>query len=252
MAKAAKPVKKLKKVVKKVVKKAAVKKGVKAVKAVKKAAPKKVMKKAPKKIVKKGVKKAVVKKVVKAVKAVKAVKMVKKAKVVKKSKPRAKKVTPVAKGYHNVTPYLIVNNGVAAIEFYKKAFGAKEMMRMEMHDGKIGHAELQMGDSKIMLADGCHEMHDSHSHADHCHGSDIGIHLYIKDVDAVVEKALSAGATLQSPVENMYYGDRAGRITDPFGHCWHIATHIEDVTPAQMRKRIAEIKAHCEAEADKA
>lgn len=249
MAKAAKQVKKVKKIAKKaVVKKVA--KVAKVVKAVKKAAPKKVMKKAPKKVAKK----AVVKKAVKSVKAVKAVKTVKAAKVVKKSKPKSKKVSPVAKGYNSITPYLIVNNGAAAIEFYKKAFGAKEMMRMEMNDGKIGHAELQVGDSKIMLADGCHEMHDadSHSHAEHCHGSDVGMHLYIKDVDAVVEKALSAGATLQSPVENMYYGDRAGRITDPFGHCWHIATHIEDVTPAQMKKRIAEIKAHCEAQADKA
>lgn len=232
MAKAAKKAKKaktVKKIVKKVAKKAIVKK----------AALKKTAKKA-------------VKKLAKAVKTVKAANTVKKSKS-KVSKAKAKKVTPVAKGYHSITPYLIINHAVAAIEFYKKAFGAKEMMRMEDHNGKIAHAELQIGDSKIMLADECHDHDHNHSaDSDHCHASAVGIHLYIKDVDAVIEKAISAGAMLNRPVENMYYGDRAGTITDPFGHSWHVATHIEDVTPAQMRKRIAEIKAHCEAEANKA
>lgn len=197
----------------------------------------------------------------KSVKAVKAVKMAKKSvgskkkvvktaakKAVKKTmKSKSKKVLVVPKGYHNITPYLIVNHAADAIEFYKKAFNAKEIMCVTKEDGKVKHAELQIGDSKIMLADECHEM-NAVSPQPCCH-SPVGIHLYIKDVDAVVERAVSAGAKLTRAVENMFYGDRCGAVEDPFGHHWHVSTHIEDVTPAQIKKRMAMMTTACACDA---
>jgi len=165
-----------------------------------------------------------------------------------KKTPRKKKITKKAvkkkvltppKGYQSITPYLIVSNAAKAITFYKAAFNAKELMRME-HGGKIGHAELKIGDAKIMLADEHPEMY---AKAPESEGeTSVSIHLYIKDVDGVVNKAVSLGAKLVRSVENMFYGDRCGTLEDPYGHKWHVATHIEDVTPAKMKKRMEEFK----------
>lgn len=163
----------------------------------------------------------------------------KKASAKKSVKVKAKKVAPIPKGYHTVTPYLIVNGGMRAIEFYKKAFGAKAVMCME-HDGKVGHAELSIGDSKVMLSDGCPEMKTPNPKD--LGGTPVSIHLYVKDVDAVVKRAVAAGAKLTRPVENQFYGDRSGGIEDPFGHLWYIATHIEDLTKSQMKKRAMEFQ----------
>lgn len=160
-------------------------------------------------------------------------------KAVKKAvskKPSKKTVTAIPKGSHSLTPYLIVSEGSNAIEFYKKVFGAKEMMCMMKEGGKVGHAELMIGDSKIMLAD---------EHPEICaysprstQGTPVSIHLYIKDVDAVIQRAVAAGAKVVRPVENMFYGDRSGGLEDPFGHKWFVSTHIEDVTPTKIKKRM--------------
>lgn len=161
-------------------------------------------------------------------------------KVVKKTAiKRKKKVQAIPKNYHSITPYLIIDGAAKAIDFYKKVFGAKEAMRMESPAGKIAHAELKIGDSKIMLADECLEMDARGPRA--YGGSAITIHLYVKNVDATVEKAVSAGAKIVRKVEDMFYGDRSGTLEDPFGHKWHVSTHIEDVTPAKIRKRAAEM-----------
>jgi PhnB protein len=197
-----------------------------------------------KKVIKKGKKLASIKKVAASVK--KGKKVVPGKKVVKATKAKAvkttkKKVLAIPNGYHSITPYLVVTEAAKAIEFYKKAFSAKEMMRMEQPGGKVGHAELKIGDAKIMLADECPEMHTRAPAA--FGGSPITIHLYTKKVDEVVARAVSLGAALKQPVTDMFYGDRAGTIEDPFGHIWHVATHIEDVTPAKMRKRLAEMGA---------
>ncbi len=152
----------------------------------------------------------------------------------KSVKLKAKKVSPIPKGYHTVTPYLIVNGGMQAIEFYKKAFGAKAGICMA-HDGKLGHAELTIGTSKIMLSDGCPDM--KISSPKEFGGSPVSICLYVKDVDAVVKRAVGAGAKLIRAVENQFYGDRSGGVEDPFGHQWYIATHVEDLTKSQLRKR---------------
>jgi len=165
-----------------------------------------------------------------------------KAKKSSNKKRRPKKVLIIPKGYHSITPYLVVSQGANAIEFYKKAFAAKVVMRMDQPNGKVGHAELQIGDAKIMLADICPEKGSRAPES--FGGSPVGIHLYIKDVDKVVARAVAAGAKLLRPVENMFYGDRTGSIEDPYGHQWYIATHIEDVSPAEMRKRAAKLFGH--------
>jgi PhnB protein len=162
-------------------------------------------------------------------------KSVKKLKVKRKSK----KVLAIPKGYHSITPYLIIDEAAKAIKFYKKVFGAKEVMRMDQPDGKVGHAELKIGDSIIMLADECPAKNAKSPTA--FGGSAIAIHLYIKDVDTVVKRAVKLGAKLTRPVVDMFYGDRAGEIVDPFGHKWYVSTHVEDVTPAKLRKRVAEL-----------
>ena len=148
-----------------------------------------------------------------------------------------KKVNFIPKGYHVVTPYLAVEGASEAIVFYKKVFGAKEVMRMEKPGGKIGHAEVRIGDTKIMLADEHPEM--SARSPESYGGSPVGIHLYIKDVDAILQKAMAAGATLLRPATNMFYGDRIGTMKDPYGHTWSVATHIEDVSAKEMKKRAA-------------
>lgn len=159
--------------------------------------------------------------------------------VKKVAKPATKKVSFLPKGYTCVTPYLIVNNGHKAIAFYQKVFAAKELMRMDRPDGKLGHTELKIGDSKIMLADSCPQ--SGALNPKEVGGTPVSIHLYVKDVDAVVNAAVKAGAKLIRNVEDMFYGDRSGGIIDPFGHNWYISTHIEDVTPAKMKKRAAEL-----------
>ena len=137
-------------------------------------------------------------------------------------------------GYHTVTPYLVVDDGARAIEFYKKAFGATETVRMAGPDGKIGHAEFKIGDSFVMLSD---EMMGNRS-AKALGGSPVGIFLYVDDVDAVFKQAVDAGGTSEMPPADMFLGDRFGRLTDPFGHKWSLATHIEDVSPEEMKKRM--------------
>src|SRR6185312_2750247 len=134
-------------------------------------------------------------------------------------KPKKKKVMAIPKNYHSITAYLIVEDAAGALEFYKKAFAAKKVLRME-HQGKIMHAEITIGDSKLMLSDGCSEM-GARSPA-HFGGSPVSMHLYVKDVDAVVKRAVAAGAKLTRPVENMFYGDRCGEVQDPYGHKWYI------------------------------
>jgi PhnB protein len=148
------------------------------------------------------------------------------------SKPK-----PIPDGYHTATPYLIVKGAAQAIEFYKKAFGATELMRMPQPGGKIGHAEIKIGDSPIMLAD---ESPDVGAHSPQSiGGSPVSIMLYVEDVDRIFSQAVAAGAKVKRPVADQFYGDRTGGIEDPFGHLWYIATHKEDVSPEEMRKRAA-------------
>lgn len=163
-----------------------------------------------------------------------------KKKVVRKTaaKRRPKKVLAIPKGYSSITPYLIVNDCAKAIEFYKKIFGAKEAFRME-RGGKIAHTELKIGDARIMLSDGCPEM-GAHS-PEKFGGSPVSIHFYTKNVDDVIRRAVAAGAQLKRAVQDMFYGDRSGVVTDPFGHQWFIATHVEDVPLAKIKKRAAEL-----------
>lgn len=166
-------------------------------------------------------------------------KPIKKKSIAKKTTRKAKKVKYLPKGYQNVTPCFTVDNAKAAIEFYVKVFGAKIAMKMEKPNGKIGHAELKIGDGKIMLADEAPEVGAKGPKA--YGGCAMGIHLYVKKVDDVVKKAKQLGAKIKRPVVDMFYGDRSGTIEDPFGHIWHISTHIEDLTQAQMRKRASEL-----------
>jgi PhnB protein len=148
------------------------------------------------------------------------------------SKPR-----PIPEGYHTATPYLIIKDAAKAIEFYKEAFGAKEMMRMSQPDGRIGHAEIKIGDSPIMLADEFPEMGARSPQS--LGGSPVSILLYVEDVDAFAKQAVAAGTKVVRPVKDQFYGDRSGSFEDPFGHQWHIATHVEDVAPEEMHKRAA-------------
>ncbi len=150
-------------------------------------------------------------------------------------------VKPIPQGYRSVTPYLTVNDAARALDFYKKAFGAEVVVRMEMPGGKIGHAEMKIGDSMVMLAD---EMPGGGSQAPQTlHGTTGGIMLYVEDADSVYNQAVAAGAQIEAPLTNMFWGDRYGRLKDPFGHSWSVATHIEDVTPAEMSKRMNEFMA---------
>lgn len=147
-----------------------------------------------------------------------------------------KNVRFVPEGYHTVTPYLIIRDAGRAIEFYKKAFGATELFRME-HDGKIGHAEITIGDSHVMLADEFPEMGARSPQS--LGGSPMSLLLYVEDVDQLARQACDAGMKTQRPVKDQFYGDRSGTFEDPFGHIWTIATHVEDVSPEEMRKRAA-------------
>jgi PhnB protein len=142
---------------------------------------------------------------------------------------------PVPEGYHTVTPYLHVDDAEQAIDFYKKAFGAKERMRMEAPDGRIAHAEIEIGDSLVMLSDPFPQ--SSVRTPKELGGTTAGVFLYLEDVDAVVKRAVGAGATVTMEVADQFWGDRFGSVTDPFGHSWSIATHVEDVPPEEMAER---------------
>jgi len=144
-------------------------------------------------------------------------------------------VKPTPEGFHAVTPYLAVKDAKAAIQFYQQAFGAKEIGRIAMPGGAVGHAELQIGDSRIMLAE---EMPDwGNKSPTTLGGSPVGIALYVADVDATYQRALDAGAKVLEPVKDQFYGDRSGSLLDPFGHKWHILTHIEDLSFEEMQTR---------------
>jgi len=138
-------------------------------------------------------------------------------------------------GYRTATPYLIVKGAADAIEFYKRAFGATEMLRMADPQGTVGHAEIRIGDSVIMLADEKPAM--GYRGPRSLGGSSVSILLYLEDVDGVFERAVKAGAKAQRPVTNQFYGDRSGTLEDPFGHVWTVATHVEDVPPEEMKRR---------------
>jgi PhnB protein len=153
---------------------------------------------------------------------------------------RRNNISPVPKGYHSVTPYLIVKGAAKAIEFYREVLGATELMRFPGPNGTIGHAEIKVGDSQVMLAD--EVPGKGFSSPETVGGTPVGIVVYVEDVDASVAKAQAAGAKMVKPVQDQFYGDRSGTLTDPFGHLWTIATHIEDVPPAEMQRRMAEMK----------
>jgi PhnB protein len=144
-------------------------------------------------------------------------------------------VKPIPEGYHSVTPYLIVRGGADAIEFYKKAFGAVELFRMPSPDGKIGHAEIKVGDSPIMLADEYPDM--GYTGPQSLGGSPVSLMIYVDDVDTVFNQAVEAGATVKEALQDKFYGDRIGTVIDPFGHRWHLATHKEDVSMEEMERR---------------
>jgi PhnB protein len=148
------------------------------------------------------------------------------------------KVKPIPDGYPSLTPYLIVADGAGAIAFYERAFGAKLRMRLARPDGKIGHAELDIGGSVVMLADEYPAMDAKAPGA--YGGTPVSLHLYVTDADAVAAKAVAAGAVLKRPVADQFYGDRLGTLQDPFGHVWHVSTHIEDVSPEEIDRRAAE------------
>ena len=144
-------------------------------------------------------------------------------------------VKAIPEGYRSVTPYLVVDDAAGAIEFYKAAFGATEVMRMAAPGGKVGHAEIEVGGSRVMLADEYPDMGARSPKA--FGGSPVSLHLYVEDVDAVIGKARAAGAKELRPVKDQFYGNRTGTVEDPFGHVWHIATHKEDLAPDELRRR---------------
>ena len=152
------------------------------------------------------------------------------------------KVPHIPKGYNSVTPYLIIKGAAQAIDYYKNVFGATVVFRMDGPDGKVGHAELQIGDSRIMLADENPSMGQGHTSASSIGASPVSLYLYIPDVDSVVERAKAAGAKILKPVQDQFYGDRSGFIQDPFGHLWGIATHVEDVSPQELEERAKKVR----------
>jgi PhnB protein len=145
-------------------------------------------------------------------------------------------VKPIPDGHRTVAPYLAIKNAAGALEFYKKAFGAIETYKLIIPDGRVGHAEIRLGDSLIMLADEFPEFGGKAPET--LGGSAVSIHLYVEDVDAFFKRALAAGARELKPIANQFYGDRSGQLEDPYGHLWWVATHKEDVAPEEMQKRV--------------
>ena len=146
-------------------------------------------------------------------------------------------VAPIPPGYASVTPYLIVRGAAKAIDFYQRAFGAVELFRLDSPDGTLGHAEIRIGNSPIMLADGMGGYPDPLTLG----GSSVSFMLYVPDVDAAFARAIAAGAMVKRPVADQFYGDRTGTLADPFGHVWSLATHVEDVSPQEMDRRFKEM-----------
>lgn len=149
---------------------------------------------------------------------------------------KAKRYIP--EGYHTVTPYLIVKNATQALEFYKRAFHATELFRMPMPNGKIGHAEIRIGDSNVMLADEAPEVNARSPQS--IGGTPVGICLYVEDCDRMFQEAVAAGAKVERPLTDQFYGDRSATVIDPYGHKWTISTHQEDVSPEEMKQRMAQ------------
>ena len=149
---------------------------------------------------------------------------------------------PIPEGYSTVTPYLIVTGAAKALDYYKGVFDATELMRFEGPDGRIAHAEMQIGDSKMMLADESPEM--GYRSPQSLGGASAGLMVYVENVDDVFNRAITAGATANQPVKDQFYGDRSGTLTDPFGHMWTIATHVEDVSPEEMQRRMETARTH--------
>ena len=150
-----------------------------------------------------------------------------------------KKVKYIPKGYNTITPYLVIKGAARAIDYYKSVFGATVVVRMDAPGGQVGHAELQIGDSRFMLADENPQM--GHRSAETIGGSPVSLYVYLPDCDKVVEKAVAAGAKILKPVADQFYGDRSGFIQDPFGHLWGIATHVEDVSDEEMKERMKKV-----------
>lgn len=149
-------------------------------------------------------------------------------------------VKPIPDGYSSVTPYLSIKGAKEAIAFYQRALGAQEIYKLEMPDGRIGHAELQIGTSRIMLADEMPEMTDVVVRSPNAiQGTTVGFNLYLEDADASFARAVAAGAKVKRPVQNQFYGDRSGTVEDPYGHIWTISTHVEDVAPDELMRRMA-------------
>jgi PhnB protein len=146
-------------------------------------------------------------------------------------------VKPIPDGYHAVTPYLIINGAAGALEFYKRAFGAVESVRMDAPGGKIGHAEIKIGDSTVMMADEFPQMNARGPQA--YGGTPVSLLVYVQDADATFRRAIAAGGKELRPLKDQFYGDRSGSVTDPFGYVWTIATHTEDVAPEEMERRMA-------------
>lgn len=146
-------------------------------------------------------------------------------------------VQPVPEAYRSVTPYLCVDGAAAAIDFYKRAFAAEELFRLAMPDGRVGHAELRIGDTPVMLADACEEGPSRSPRT--LGGTSVGLHLYVEDVDAVFQRTVEAGARVIRPLQDQFYGDRTGTVEDPYGHVWFLASHREDLLPAEIEKRAA-------------
>lgn len=149
-------------------------------------------------------------------------------------------VKPIPDGYHSVTPYLLLRDAASAIDFYSRALGAEELFRLDMDDGRIGHAEIRIGDSVIMLADEFPDMDNLGPES--LGGSSVHLLVYLEDVDSRFATALAAGGEQIQPPTNQFYGDRSGSLRDPFGHVWTLATHVEDVSEEELEKRMAEFR----------
>lgn len=148
------------------------------------------------------------------------------------------KVSYIPQDFNTITPYLVVKGAAQAIEYYKRVFGATEDVRMPGPDGKIGHAELKIGNSRIMLADENPNMGEGHASPATTKGSPVSLYIYFPNVDEVMKRATAEGGKILKPVENQFYGDRNGFFQDPFGHLWGVATHVEDVSPQEMKERM--------------